>query len=351
MSENRYTQAAEQFFGNNDDSDASTPSASSDDDTPEVVANETSDYYVSLGHTKAAATAFVKAHPDLETSWTGKDELDPQVEWMKALHEVKKPLGARQKDENPFGINFGRDDGYAAEFGHELPTIETEEIDPGILAALKAQEGKTDDWEEGDTDELGMGLPLLLPVIDGTTLPVLVQNEGHLEAALELLEQIPDEPEVAEVAEPEMTDFEKAADALGISPEVLDAELEGFPIPGEMSVEEIRELITDLEDKDVVYTMIRVEKEMDNRSTAPKALEGRHNRLLEKAEQAKQSAPDNDAAAFFGNDDDGEDEAEAEAVAVDGSKDVGKATKVKMAMSLHEDDGVPIEEAKEMVGL
>ncbi|UBF22468.1 hypothetical protein HCTV-15_gp101 [Haloarcula virus HCTV-15] len=351
MSENRYTQAAEQFFGN-DDNDASTPSASSDSDTPEVMENETSDWYVSIGHTKAAATGFVKAHPDLSTSFAGKDddELHVQVRWMKALHEVKTRLGARQKDDNPFGINFGRDDGYAAEFGHELPTIETEEIDPGILTALKAQEGKTDDWEERDTDDLGMGLPLLLPVIDGTTLPVLVQNEGHLEAALELLEQVPDEPGVAEAPEPEMTDFEKAADALGISPEVLDAELEGHPIPGEMNVEEIRELITDLEDKDVVYTMIRVEKEMDNRSTALKALEGRHNRLLEKAEQAKQSAPDNDAAAFFGNDD-GEAEAEAETTVVDGSKDVGKATKVKMAMSLHEDDGVPIEEAKEMVGL
>lgn len=352
MSGNRYTEAAEQFFGN-DSNNTATPSGSSDSaDSPGVVANETSDWYIGIGHTKAVATAFVKAHPDLDTSWSGKSdaELHPQVRWTKALHEVKKPLGARQKDENPFGINFGRDEGYAAEFGNELPTIETEEVDPGLLAALKAQEGNTDDWEEGDTDDLGLGLPLLLPVIDGMPLPVLVENEGHLEEALRLLEQVPEEPPVAEVSEPEQTPLEAAAEALGVDPAALDADLESYPTPGEMSVDEIRDLITDLHDPTVVRTMLEVEEAMDGRKTAIKALRGRLNRLEEQANDGEAQNPS--AAAFFGNGGgNAEQEADDAPTVIDGSEDVEKVTKVKMAMSLHEDDGIPLAEAKEMVGL
>lgn len=365
MSGNRYTQAAEQFF--DDDSDTETPaspgseSSENDDATPEIMENETSDYYIGIGHTKAAATAFVKAHPKMQTNWSNRKESDlkPQEKWMKALHEAKKPLGARQKDENPFGISFGKDEGYAAEFGHELPTIETVEIDPGILGLLESQEGKAldDDGEptypEGSTDELGNGLPILIPAFDGEPLPIAVKSEEQLEGALEMLEKIPDEPEVAKIPEDETTPIEEAAEALGMKPEILEGDLEGYPVPSELSVGEIRDLITDLEDATLVHTMLRIEKAMDDRKTAKKALNGRLNRLKE-SNESKPEVNDDAAASFFDDAEDANepDEAADKApAAIDGTEDVGKATKVKMAMSLVEDDGMDIEEAKAMVGL
>jgi hypothetical protein len=289
-----------------------------------ITANEASDFYISVGHLTASASGLVKAKKGMNLNFSGKsgDELPAQVRYVKALHEVKDDLGKRQrKAEGNVVIGFGSEDWYAGNFGAELPTIETEPIDGGILSLLKKQEGEALDdngeptWPEGSTDELGQGLPILLPVIDGEALPVFV-NESNIEAVLERVAKIPREPAVAPVPEQKS---EQESDEVGDSdsvegffgedtepeskpePETASVEMPSeFPNPADLSVGDIREFVTDIENAGHVQAMLEAEMKGKNRKTAIKALEGRSNRLMQQSESIKEASQDEVTEAVEG---------------------------------------------------
>ena len=297
-----------------------------------ITANETSDFYISVGHLTASASGLVKAKKGMNLNFSGKsdDELPAQVRYVKALHEVKSDIGKRQrKAEGNVAIGFGSEDWYAGNFGAELPTIETEPIDGGILSLLKKQEGEAVDdngeptWPEGSTDELGQGLPILLPVIDGEALPVFV-NESNIEAALESVAKIPREPAVAPVPEQKS---EQESDEVGDNesktsgdsdsvegffgedtepeskpePETASVEMPSeFPNPADLSVGDIREFVTDIENAGHVQAMLEAEMKGKNRKTAIKALEGRSNRLMQQSESIKEASQDEVTEAVEG---------------------------------------------------
>jgi hypothetical protein len=283
-----------------------------------ITANETSDFYISVGHLTASASGLVNAKEGMNLNFSGKsdDELPAQVRYVKALHEVKSDIGKRQrKAEGNVTIGFGSEDGYAGNFGAELPTIETEPIDGGILSLLKKQEGEAVDdngeptWPEGSTDELGQGLPILLPVIDGEALPVFVK-ESNIEAALERVAKIPREPAVAPVPEQKS---EQESDEVGdtdslegffgedTEPETASVEMPSeFPNPADLSVGDIREFVTDIENAGHAQAMLEAEMKGKNRDTAIKALEGRSNRLMQQSESNSEASQDEVTEAVEG---------------------------------------------------
>ena len=291
-----------------------------------ITANEASDFYISVGHVKASASGLVKAKKGMNLNFSGKsdDELPAQVRYVKALHEVKSEIGKRQREaEGNVAIGFGSEDWYAGNFGAELPTIETELIDGGILSLLKKQEGEALDengdptWPEGSTDELGLGLPILLPVIDGEALPVFV-NESNIEAALEHVAKIPREPAVAPVPEQKSEqksdevggnesktsgDSDSVEGFFGEDTETETASVEmpsEFPNPADLSVGDIREFVTDIENAGHVQAMLEAEMKGKNRKTAIKALEGRSNRLMQQSKSNNEASQDEVTEAVEG---------------------------------------------------
>ena len=336
----RYTEAsdnsdAENFFDSEtdetDENMSQTEPLSKTISTGEertITANETSDFYISVGHLTASASGLIKAKKGMNLNFSGKsgDELPAQVRYVKALHEVKSEIGKRQrKAEGNVAIGFGSEDWYAGNFGAELPTIETEPIDGGILSLLKKQEGEAVDdndeptWPEGSTDELGQGLPILLPVIDGEALPVFV-NESNIEAALERVAKIPRKPAVAPVPEQKS---EQESDEVGDSdsvegffgeasepepepepkpePETASVEMPSeFPNPADLSVGDIREFVTDIENAGHAQAMLEAEMKGKNRKTAIKALEGRSNHLMQQSESNKEASQDEVTEAVEG---------------------------------------------------
>lgn len=357
--ENRYQKAANGFFDgdsaatNDETNETMSQTQSGNDDSNvrtittgeerTIVANETSDLYIAVGHLKAIASAFVKAHPKMDLNWSGRNEseLPVQVRYVKALHSVKGALGKRQREaEGNEAIGFGSEEWYAGTFGAELPTIETEVVDSGVLSTLEAQEGvATDDddeptYPEGSTDELGQGLPVRLPVSDGEVMPAFVTPET-LDEALEAVEAIPTEPPVAPEPEPEPEAAPEPASGSEASaeggsadaffgteeatPSLPDGVLEGYPNPLTLTVGEVRDLVNDLEDVSVVEQLINLElKNPDyegGRDTALTALKGRRNRLNHQQEAAQEGASDDEVAEAVegASEPAGESEAEAKA--------------------------------------
>jgi len=349
---NRYTKAENGFFGD----ESSDDNTNETDDTPtmNVIPNETSDWYIAMTHQTDVAAAFLKAHKDETTSWSGipEEKRSVQLKYYKALYEAKQKIGVRQSENVTKSIRFNpsenREDGsYAHHFGNELSTIETVDATGDELLALEAQEGVAKDsdgeptWPEGSTDEIGRGLTPRFPVIDGEALPHYVTTESELEDALELIAQIPDEPAIPEE---QLTPLEETARAMGVEINNIDANLEGYPVPLELTIDEMMEIVEGSSDPAMVGMMLDAEKATENRKTAVPKLEKAFERAKERYEEQTASSNGNagGSGGFF------DDPEVPTTVDTDG---VGKATKVKMAMSLVEDDGMDTDEAKAMVGL
>ena len=204
-------------------------------------------------------------------------------------------------------------------------------------------------WPEGSTDEIGRGLTPRFPVIDGKALPHYVTTESELEDALDLIAQIPEEPAIPEE---QLTPLEETARAMGVKPDYIDADLEGYPVPLELTVDEMMETVEGLSDVATISMMLDAEKATKNRKTAVPDLEKALKRAKERNEEQAPSSNGNTGGSggFFDEPKEskgGDPEIPTE---ID-TDDVGKATKVEMAMSLVEDDGMDTDEARAMVGL
>ena len=357
---NRYTKAEDGFFG--DESGDDNTNETDDTPTMNVIPNETSDWYIALTHPTDVAAAFLKAHKDETTTWSGipEEKMSVQLKYYKALYEAKQKIGVRQSENVTKSIRFNpsenREDGsYAHHFGNELSTIETVDATGDELLALEAQEGVAKDsdgeptWPEGSTDEIGRGLTPRFPVIDGEALPHYVTTESELEDALDLIAQIPDEPAIPEE---QLTPLEETARAMGVKPDYIGSNLEGYPVPLELTVDEMMDTVEGLSDVAMISMMLDAEKATKNRKTAVPDLEKALERAKERNEEQAASSNGNTGGSggFF----DGPKESnggDPEVPTTVDTDDVGKATKVEMAMSLVEDDGMDIDEAKAMVGL
>ncbi|WP_372611653.1 hypothetical protein [Halomonas sp.] len=327
--------AANDFFASENDNETMSQTASTDDSSNvrSIVANETSDFYIGIGHLKAVASAFLKAHPAMDTNWSGlsEREMSPQLRYVKALHEVKGDLGQRQREaEGNVAIGFGSEDWYAGAFGSELPTIETEAIDGGILSTLEAQEGKaTDDdgdetWPEGSTAELGNGLPVLLPVLGGEVMPCFVSSEAQLGAALEQLEELPEESGVAPVEEEESEAPAEGAETANAFFGEEEESVELGPEAGitELTVGEVRDMVTEIHTVEEAEAYITAEQQNESyeggRKQALKALRSRRNKLAKN--EGSQESEEAEAAP-----ESGEEKAALVNRLIDGGMDAGEA--------------------------
>ena len=356
----RYTKAEDGFFG--DESGDDNTNETDDTPTMNVIPNETSDWYIALTHPTDVAAAFLKAHKDETTTWSGipEEKRSVQLKYYKALYEAKQKIGARQSENVTASIRFNpsedrEDDSYAHHFGNELPTIETVDATGDELLALESQEGVAKDsdgeptWPEGSTDEIGRGLTPRFPVIDGEALPHYVTTESELEDALELIAQIPDEPPIPEN---QLNPLEETARAMGVEPDYIDSNLEGYPVPLELTIDEMMETVEGSSDVAMVSMMLDAEKATKNRKTAVPALEKALKRAKERnEEQAPSSNGNTGGSGGFFDEPKESNGGDPEVPTTVDTDDVGKATKVKMAMSLVEDDGIDIDEARAMVGL
>ena len=356
----RYTKAEDGFFGD----ESSDDNANETDDNPamNVIPNETSDWYIALTHPTDVAAAFLKAHKDETTTWSGipEEKRSVQLKYYKTLYEAKQKIGVRQRDDVTGSIRFNpsedsEDDSYAHHFGNELPTIETVDATGDELLALESQEGVAKDsdgeptWPEGSTDEIGRGLTPRFPVIDGEALPHYVTTESELEDALDLIAQIPDEPAIPEE---QLTPLEETARAMGVKPDYIDADLEGYPVPLELTVDEMMETVEGLSDVATISMMLDAEKATKNRKTAVPDLEKALKRAKERnEEQAPSSNGNTGGSGGFFDEPKESNGGDPEVPTETDTDDVGKATKVEMAMSLVDDDGMDIDEAKAVVGL
>lgn len=340
-----------------DETGADDSIVSTKDDTP--VPNPTTEFMVGLSTALNGTRGISKARiiaesgdddeDTIETSqgtlttwWAGmdKEDMDPQTKWQAALYDVKKSLGKRQKNHNPFAMSDYMDDdgnviskGYNAVVGtDEAHTIESAPFDEGLLAFLTEQLG-----EEGYV----AGIKSWLPAFDGEPLPMLVESEEELQDALALLEQIPEEPAVASSTDsttsPSEGDDEKPSGwdsvksaAKGETPE---PQTDGdHPDPAEFTVPELRKRVSAIDDLSVIEAMLTSERANENRSTAIDRLEERQ-RALQSGEE-----PEEDPAE------------EPEPKSAAASDDLSREEKMVLAQTLI-DNGRTYDEAIEEVGL
>ena len=138
---------------------------------------------------------------------------------------------------------------------------------------------------------------------------------------------------------------------MGVKPDYI-SNLEGYPVPLELTIDEMMDIVEGSSDVTMVRTMLDAEKATENRKTAVPNLEKALKRAKERNEEQAPSSNGNTGGSggFFDEPKEskgGDPEIPTE---ID-TDDVGKATKVEMAMSLVDDDGMDIDEAKAVVGL
>jgi hypothetical protein len=73
-----------------------------------------------------------------------------------------------------------------------------------------------------------------------------------------------------------------------------------FPNPADLSVGDIREFVTEIENAGHAQAMLEAEMKGNNRDTAIKALEGRSNRLMQQSESNKETSQDEVTEAVEG---------------------------------------------------
>jgi hypothetical protein len=107
-----------------------------------------------------------------------------------------------------------------------------------------------------------------------------------------------------------------------------------------------------LSDVAMISMMLDAEKATENRKTAVPALEKALERAKERnEEQAASSNGNTGGSGGFFDEPEESSGGDPEVPTTVDTDDVGKATKIKMAMSLVDDDGMDVDEAKAVVGL
>lgn len=209
------------------------------------------------------------------------------------------------KDDNDLEFSTTRKGSYGDTYP-ELPAFD----DVLGWAALEENEAryftKEHDIPVSDIALIGDAPRFIAP--DGERFPVVVEGKEDLSDALERIMELPhlEGPDGYD-GEPE-TGTMTAEDSE--TPDVSD----DVPVPGTKSVKEIRKMVSDLKDPEVIEEMIRLEKSNKNRSTALDRLESRLNRLNEESDADEGSESVEDAVeAAVEEADDGDETVDEEA--------------------------------------
>jgi hypothetical protein len=300
------------FAVNDSSTDTETPADDAEAvRTPDFESNEVGDLYLSFGDWKATIGEIVEAL-DLDTLKIYSDDTLEDASRllgeyseehpMAKLHMVaslaKSTAGKMQRDnDHSIGLSNGKapeehfeESCSYALHSKDLPTITWEDLDG------EEREGLED--MDIDPSTLGFdttyGGPKLLSV-KGNRLPIVVEEGDEIMKALEILQQLPDEPsawtedglresshpevfadvESDKVAEEQSNDNDDEVFNLAENPErvseVKVSDLRGDG-PDEFSVTNITSLRS-------INTMLRVEQENKNRSSAVSRLKERRNAL------------------------------------------------------------------------
>lgn len=329
---------------------------------PDFPANETSDLYLAFGDAKRCIAEVIKntkgvSEPDINTYENDLDDLarllgefsdgHPQAKLWLVTSLAKSTLGSRQADMNSFGIGLDNDPDvpvpyeskpskdvfYYADVFRTLPTIETE----GLTG------GEREEFESYDIDPDGIGFSPdegpQLPVFGGTRWPVVASSDDDVQAAIDLLKEMPKEPtteetasgsEEATVQEPSDTDEEYEAVVDDVDP-ILN--------PLDFTVNELRNEVSSIDSLDTIELAIEVEERTKNRGTALKRLEERRNALESKG---KKSSTKGSSRYASGNTEGNNSDDEGSSPNTDG--DLTKPEYVKMLM----DEGKGAMEAAEI---
>jgi len=233
------TVSVESDTNNAGDSDAGDDAG---DVTPDYEANETTDYYLAFGDTKAATDTIAEDSgitlpnvntyendlSDLPRLLGEHSEAHPQAKLWLAYALAKSSFGDRQASENPKMLGAGLDtsgdseaypkplpnDPEAEQFRYadvyrSLPTIETEGLKPGEREKFAEMDVEPDTL--GFREEEGPHIP----VIGGERLPIAAASDEDVQDAIDLLTELPDEPSTADPIEGDSDEGDDTSDASG----------------------------------------------------------------------------------------------------------------------------------------
>jgi hypothetical protein len=353
------------FAVNDSSTEAETNDDSDEERTFDFESNQTGDFYLSIGDWKATVGAILEEMGEDKLKITGDDGLEDlgrllgkydSKSPMQQLHMVaslaKSTFGKRQANKNSHsaGLQNGKApeshpekwDSYAL-FSKDLPTIEWGDLDGGERESLEAM-GINPSTLGFDTT---FGGPKI-PVLGGRRLPiVLEEGDDLMEDCVDLLKQGPEEPSYfndeegglvegsEEVEESDDSDSEEVID-LAANPERV----------GEVSVTALRSgdrSVTHITNLRTIQTMLRVEKEGKNRSSAVQRLEERRNAL-----QGGNDEEDEADEADADTEEEDDDNEEVDSVEETDEK-LSDAEKSLVAALLNSGDADNFEEAKQMV--
>jgi hypothetical protein len=327
-------------FAVNDSTSTDTTTTEDTEVSPDFESNEVAEIYISAGDWKATLGAMLEAL-DLETLKIYSDdtledvsrllgeysEAHPQQKLHMVASLLKSTAGKMQRD-NDHAIGFS--DGKAPEehfeesvsyalYFADLPSITWDDLDGGERESLE---------EMGiDPSELGFdttyGGPKIL-TINGQRLPIAVEEGNEVMEALELLQQIPDEPSawtedgLRESSDPSVfgdADTDKVAEEDDEEVEEVDTDEVNLAANPEaiksFNVGEIRSGVTDITNLRAIQTMLRVESDSENpRSSAIQRLKERRNALRGDGDDDEADETDTEADEEA-SDDDSEDSVEA----------------------------------------
>jgi hypothetical protein len=304
---------------------------------PDYEANETGDIYISSGDWKAILGEMLEAL-DLEALKIYSDdtledvsrllgeysEAHPQQKLHMVASLLKSTAGKAQRDnDHTIGLVDGKipedhdDDGLSnsvdvsyALHHSDLPSINWDDLDGGERESLE---------EMGiDPSELGFdtnhGGPKLL-VIDGQRLPIAVEEGNEVMEALELLQQLPNEPSAytedgfRESSDPSVfgdVDTDKVAEESSSDEDNDDEEVDYINNPdqiGEVGANTLRSgkgSVREIDSLRTIQTLLARESDGKARSTVMDALKERRNTL--------RSDDDEDDTEAAGEEDDTDDE-------------------------------------------
>lgn len=317
---------------------AAAQNENNDGSAADFAPNETADGYLLFGNAKAIGAAINDAlgidKPGVNTWGLTRSDIPtlrkqgesegwhPNATKWAIDAAMKSWLGDRQASENEgFGIGLEKnddgiitgwyDEGYAAFFGATLPAVEHEQLDAEEVQALNGL--------DIDVDELGHNpdeVPVM-PVFTTGRYPVFVDSYDDLDAAIEMLDEFPEEPSLGSVEREE-------------DPDEVDVRRE----PGSLTVAELREHLDENEYSGAdLEAMLAHERDGKDRVTAIDAIES-----------AMDDTDDTDSSV--------EENRYAKALADGGPPSSRSSAEEKIeAFNNLVDDGVPAQEAAERVGL
>lgn len=268
------------------------------DAEPEFDANQVSDFYLAFGDTKRVQTEIAEGTEGcqvINVNYFQNDLTDlprllgenagahPQAKGLLVTGLAKATFGSWQADHNDHGIGLNTDPDvpepyesepaeekfYYADVHRGLPTIETEGLDGGEIT----------EFEDHGIDTSGLGFSPdegpQLPVIDGERVPITFDSDEAVQAWVDHLSTLSDDPTDYGVGVTE--DSDDGGDEEDYDIEAVRADVDPIFDPTEYTVNQLRQEVNDIDSPSNLKLALEMEEKTKDRKTAKERLQERLN--------------------------------------------------------------------------